>query len=100
MELFDYCKNVNMELIMWKARLYDVISKIDHMPTGDKQRMSEEINGLHIVMSDLEDRIEQLRTECPTEWKPVQKEISNRLSGLSSRYNDTAGVLFDYDFGG
>jgi len=100
MEIYDYCKSVNMELTVWKARLYDVISKIEHLPTGDKQRMYEEVNGLHIIMAELEERIENLRTECPTEWKPTQQEISNKLSGLSSRYNDTAGVLFDYDFGG
>lgn len=100
MEINDYCKSVNMELTMWKAKLYDVISKVDHLPTGDKQRMYEEVNGLHIIMAELEDRIEKLRTECPTEWKPVQEEISTKLAGLSSKYNDTAGVLFDYDFGG
>jgi hypothetical protein len=100
MEIYDYCKSVNMELTMWKARLYDVISKIEHLPTHDKQRMYEEVNGLHIIMSELEDRIERLRTECPTEWKPAQEEIKVKLSGLSNRYNDAAGVLFDYDFGG
>lgn len=100
MEINDYCKNVNMELTLWKAKLYDVINKIDHLPTGDKQKMSENVNGLHIIMSELEDRIEQLRTECPLEWKPDQEKISNKLDDLSSRYNDTAGILFDYDFGG
>lgn len=67
MEISDYCKSVNIELTMWKARLYDVISKIDHLPTGDKQRMYEEVNGLHIMMAELEDRIEKLQTESPTE---------------------------------
>lgn len=100
MEIYDYCKNVNMELTVWKARLYDVISKIDHLPTGDKQRMYEEVNGLHIIMSELEERIEKLRTECPVEWKPTREEINVRLSGLSNRYNDATGVFFDYDFGG
>lgn len=100
MEIYDYCKNVDMELTLWKAKLYDVISKIDRLPTGSKQRMYEEINGLHIVMTELEDRIKKLRTECPVEWNPVQEEINVRLSGLSSRYNDAAGVLFDYEFGG
>lgn len=100
MELNDYCESVNTELTMWKARLYDVISKIDHLPTGDKQRMYEEVNGLHIIMAELEDRIEKLRTECPTEWKPVREEISTHFSGLSNKYNDTTRELFDYDFGG
>jgi hypothetical protein len=100
MEIYDYCKNVDMELTVWKAKLYDVISKIDRLPTGSKQRMYEEINGLHIVMTELDDRIKKLRTECPVEWRPAQEDINVRLSGLSSRYNDAAGVLFDYEFGG
>lgn len=51
-------------------------------------------------MSDLEDRIDKLRRECPTAWRPDQDEIRVKMSELNSRYNDTAGVLFDYDIGG
>jgi hypothetical protein len=100
MEIHDYCKSVNTELSIWKARLYSVISKIDQLPTGDKQRIYEEVNGLHIIMSELEDRIENLRTACPTEWKPAEDEVANKVSGLNSRFNDTAGIRFDYEFGG
>jgi hypothetical protein len=100
MEIYDYCKSVDMELTTWKTRLYDVINKIDHLPTGDKQRMYEEVNGLHIVMAELGDRIDRLRTECPTEWKPAQQEFDVKLADPVNRYNDTTGVRFDYDFGG
>lgn len=100
MEIYDYCKSVNMELTIWKTRLHDTISKIDHLPTGAKQRMYEEVNGLHIIMAELDERIEKLRTECPTEWKPAQEETREKFSGLSNKYSDTAGVRFDYDFGG
>ena len=100
MEIKDYCKNVDMELTVWKARLYDVIRKMEQLPTGQKQRVYEEINGLHIIMSELDERIEKLRTECPLEWKPIQEEITSKISRLSSKYNDTEGVFFDYDFGG
>lgn len=100
MEIKDYCRGVDMELTLWKARLYDVISQMDRLPTGKKQGMFEEVNGLHIVMSDLEERIDKLRRECPTEWRPDQEEVRVKMSELNSRYNDTAGVLFDYDIGG
>lgn len=100
MELSDYCKGVDIELTMWKAKLYDVMAQMDRLPTGNKQRMYEEVNGLHILMSELEERIEKLRRECPTEWKPDQEEIRTKFSELGVKYNDTAGVLFDYDFGG
>jgi hypothetical protein len=100
MEVKDYCKYVNAELIVWKAKLYDVMSKMDKLPTSDKQRMFEEINGLHIVMDELEERVEKLRTECPLTWKPEQEKIQAKLADLSSRYNGAAGIFFDYDFGG
>ncbi len=101
MEIYDYCKSVNTELTQWKERLFNVISHIDHLPTGDKQRMYEEVNGLHIIMSELEERIERLRTECPTEWQPAEEETIFKVSELSgNRFSDTSGVHFDYDFGG
>lgn len=100
MDVKNYCKNVDMELTIWKAKLYDVMSKIEKLPTGDKQKMYENINGLQIVMTELDDRIESLRTECPTEWNPQQKLITGKLSDLATRYNDTVDILFDYDFGG
>jgi hypothetical protein len=77
-----------------------VISKIEHLPSGDKQRMYEEVNGLHIIMAELEERINKLRTECPTEWKPAQEKVSGKFTDPENRHNDTVGVHFDYDFGG
>ena len=100
MEAKDYCKYADIELTVWKSKLYDVLRKMDQLPTANKQRVYEEVNGLHIVMTELEDRIDKLRTECPISWRPEQEQIQRRLSELTSRYNDTAGVLFDYDFGG
>lgn len=100
MEIKDYCRNVDMELNVWKARLYDVINRMDHLPTERKERMFQEVNGLHILMSDLEERIEGLRTACPTEWSPERDEIRGKFAEINTRYNDTAGVAFDYDIGG
>jgi len=100
MDVKDYCKNVDMELTLWKAKLYDVISKIDKLPTGKKEGMFEEVNGLHIIMSELEDRIEKLRTECPLVWKPEQETIQKRITDLSEKYKYATEEYFDYDFGG
>lgn len=100
MDVKDYCKNVDMELTLWKAKLYDLINKIDKLPTGKKEGMFEEVNGLHIIMSELEDRIEKLRTECPLVWKPEQETIQKRITDLSEKYKYATEEYFDYDFGG
>lgn len=100
MEIKDYCKNMDMELTLWKAKLYDVVSKMDKLPTATKQRMYEEVNGLHILMTELDDRIETLRAECPTEWSQEESGITTKFEELGIKYNDTSKELFDYDFGG
>lgn len=100
MEVNDYCKYADMELTVWKAKLYDVLRKMDQLPTGNKQRMYEEVNGLHILMAELDERIDKLRKECPISWKPDQENIQMKFSELNNKYNDAAGVLFDYDIGG
>ncbi len=100
MEVKDYCKNVDIELNAWKAKLYNVMRQMDNLPTGDKQRMYEKVNGLHIVMTELDDRIDQLRTSCPTEWSPVREEIKGKIHDLGDKYQEAEGALFDYDIGG
>jgi len=100
MEVKDYCRNLEMELTGWKSKLYDVLRKMDKLETGKKEKMYEDVNALHILMTELEDRIDQLRSACPTEWSPERKEIAVKLKDLEKRYNDAASVLFDYDFGG
>ena len=96
MDVKDYCRNVDTELTAWKAKLYNVIRQMDQLPTGDKQRM----NGLHIVMTELDDRLDQLRTACPTEWSPARKEITGKIADLGSKYEETAREFFDYEIGG
>ena len=62
--------------------------------------MYEDVNGLHILMTELDDRIESLRTSCPTDWSPEQKEIGIKLFDLGERYQAASNACFDYDFGG
>jgi predicted nuclease with TOPRIM domain len=88
MEVKDYCNNVQMELNNWKARLYDIIRKIDQIPTGEKQKMHDEIESLHMIVTELEDRIDNLRTNCPTEWEPERKELGAKVEKLAQKYEE------------
>jgi hypothetical protein len=51
-------------------------------------------------LTELEDRLDSLRTSCPTEWRPEKEAIQGKLGALENRYKEASGVLFDYDFGG
>lgn len=101
MEIKDYCKNVDTELSQWQEKLHHLVDQMDRMPTSSKQRVYEEINGMHILLTEMDDRLEQLRSECAISWEPRSSEGSTpTVSGASNRFNSASGVHFDYDFGG
>jgi predicted nuclease with TOPRIM domain len=88
MEVKDYCNNVQMELNTWKSRLYDIIRKIDRVSSSEKQKMQSEISDLNRIVTELDDRIENLRTNCPTEWESQRGEIAAKVGSLSDKYEE------------
>jgi hypothetical protein len=88
MDVQDYCKNVDIELSTWRDKLNGVMRQVDDLPTGDKQRMLEKVSGLQIIVTELDERIDQLRTSCPTEWAPEKSEIKGKIAGLEKEYNE------------
>lgn len=92
MEVKDYCKNLQMELTGWKAKLYDVVRNIDRRPTGEKQKLLEDIEGFHILMTELDDRIDQLQSECPTDWDEQRQEIQEKIGELQTKWEKTEQI--------
>jgi hypothetical protein len=88
MELQDYCRNVHTELSGWKAKIYDIVRKLDKLSTGDKAKIVNQVNDLHIIVEELEERLSGLERECPTEWSPVRTEIQNKLQTLGHKWQE------------
>jgi predicted nuclease with TOPRIM domain len=88
MEVKDYCGNVVTELTGWKARMYDVVRQLDKKSTGEKEKFAPQINEIHMIIEELCERIEKLQKECPTEWKPDEKEINARVAKLKDKMKD------------
>ena len=89
MNVLDYCNGLETELTAWKAKLYDVIRKIDKLSSADREKMLMNIQDLNIIFTDLEDKIESLKTECPSEWGPQRKEIDGAHIDMRSKYEET-----------
>jgi hypothetical protein len=77
----NFCSNVGEELEVWSIKLHELSGKIDRMPSIDKYRLLPHIEELHILMTEMDDRLCELMTTCPT-VEPLEKEESNML-GLS-----------------
>ncbi len=101
MEVKDYCRNMETELTAWKAKLYDIIRKFDSLPTGEKEQAYEDVNDLHMLMTEMEERLDNLRNSCSTGWKPEdEKDFRGKLGALEEQYKKVAEAKFDYNFGG
>ena len=75
MDVLDYCKGLETEMTAWKAKLYDVMRKVDKLGSAEKEKVLPNIEDLHIYLEEMSDRIEKLKTECPSDWSPMKKEI-------------------------
>lgn len=93
MDVMDYCNNVGIELTAWKAKLYDMMRKIDGLSSGEKEKMLGNIGDLHNIVTELEDRINSLKTECPTEWSPQKKEIEDAHVDMRSKYDEAMEAI-------
>jgi hypothetical protein len=96
MEVKDYCRSVEVELIGWKAKMYDMVRKVDRLRGTDAQNIQTNIEELHKNISDMERIIGQLRTECPLEYGPQKKDIATASSNLESKYEDAMAAVLQF----
>ena len=89
MELQTYCDGMATELIGWKAKVYDVMRKFDKVSSGDKANTYQHVNELHMIIDELGDRIQKLRTECTTSWETEKTAVDDRFVHLRRRWEDT-----------
>jgi len=93
----EFCSNLDKELTGWRQRLLEVSQKFDDIPSIDKYRLTTQIEGLHILLTEMEDRINFLKTTCLTgEW--FEGEAENPGEPIYNLKEE--GVAYDYDFGG
>jgi hypothetical protein len=52
------------ELTAWKANVYDIVRKMDELPGGEKEKFLPNIEDLHILIAEMDDRIHQIRKNC------------------------------------
>ena len=89
MDVRDYCRGMEAELTAWKAKLYDLTRKLDKLGSAEKEKILPNVEDLHIFMTEMSDRIENLKNECPTEWSPQKKEIEEGHVDMRSKYEET-----------
>lgn len=87
MDVKDFCKEMETELTAWKAKLYDAIRRVDKLGSAEQAKASPDLQGLHILVEEITERVESLKTECPSDWSPIKKEIEQKSVDLQKKYD-------------
>ena len=96
MKTKDYCKSVEVELYGWKAKMYDMVRKVDKLRNTEKEKVASRVEELHNHIAEMEQLIEQLQTECPVDFGPQKKQLEETGEGLKKKYDDAMSAVFQF----
>ena len=105
MRALNCCKTMEMELTGWKAIVYDITRKMEALPGGEKTKILPNIEDLHILIAEMDDRIDQIRENCTPEtgMEDIQtdREAFNKsISTLRVTMEEAMQGLGSGNFGG
>ena len=89
----DYCGAMSTELTAWKAKMYDVVRKLEKLGTADREKVLPNVEDMHMLIEDIATRIDQLNRECPSEWSPEKKVIDNAHIDMRAKYEETMDFI-------
>ena len=105
MKARNCCKTMEMELTGWKAIVYDITRKMENLPGGEKTKILPNIEDMHMLIAELDDRIEHIHNNCTPEtgMEDIQSEraaFNASLSTLRVTADEAMRGLGSGNFGG
>jgi hypothetical protein len=93
------------ELTAWKANVYDIVCKMDELPGGDREKLLPNIEDLHILIAEMEDRIDEIRKKCSPETgiddiRTDREKYDHALASLRVSADEAMRGLGPGNFGG
>jgi len=99
------CKTMEMELAGWKAMVYDIVRNMEKLPGGEKEKILPNIQDIHILVEEMDNRIDEIRERCSPETgiddiRTDREKFNVDLSKLRVKVEDAAQFLGAGNFGG
>ena len=96
---------MEMELTAWKAIIYDIARKMEKLPGSDKAKVLPNIEDLHILVEEMDVRIEEIREKCTPETgmddiRTEREEFDTHMASLRVKSEDAMEMLGAGNFGG
>ncbi len=96
MDAKNYCRSIEADLYGWKAKMYDMVRKVDKLRRSDKEKVISQVEQLHKHIEDMENLINQLQTECPVEFGSEKKQIEETTAGMKKKYEDAMSAVLQF----
>ena len=105
MKARNCCKTMQAELTAWKANVYDIARKMEELSGGEKEKILPHIEDLHMLIAEMDDRIEQIRENCTPETciddiRTEREEFSKHMTSLRVKADEAIQILGAGNFGG
>ena len=105
MKARNCCKTMQAELTAWKANVYDIARRMEDLPGNEREGILPHIEDLHILIAEMDDRIEQIRENCTPETciddiRTEREEFSKHMTSLRVKADEAIEILGAGNFGG
>ena len=99
------CKTMEAELTAWKANVYDIARKMEALPGAEREKIFSNIEDLHILIAEMDARIDQIRENCSPETciddiRTDKEKFDTSLSKLRVTAEEAMRGLGAGNFGG
>ena len=104
MKARNCCNTMQAELTAWKANVYDIVRKMEELPGGERERILPNIEDLHMLISEMDDRIEYVRDNCTPETgmediRAEREDFDKHLASLRVKSEEAMQELGLGNFG-
>ncbi len=96
MDVKDYCHSIEIELNGWKAKMYNMVRKVDKLRGADKGKLAAQVEDLHKQIEDIERIVNTLQTECPADFSPQKQEINASQDEMKKKYEDAMAPVLQF----
>ena len=105
MQARNCCKTMQAELTAWKANVYDIVRKMEELPGGEKDKVLPNIEDLHMLIAEMDDRIEDIRDNCTPETgmddiRTEREDFDKHLATLRVKSEEAMRELGPGNLGG
>lgn len=89
MEVKMYCSNMRTEIVSWKAKIFDMMQKMDKRSQGSESQSSNSIKMLSEMVDEIEKKIARLESECPADWSKEKADVDHVISDMNRIWEES-----------